>query len=127
MKNAIFQTMGKLLELSVLELEYQHRIKSNPFGEKWLNSRRTRYRIKTLKHFLYENIKKFLNSDYSRQFYEITLKPYFKIPYGELMEEISRSNADEEMDYFYRSIFYRLSLDQLFILMTNLLNFEHIK
>ena len=118
--------IDNLLELSAFELEYQHRAKANPFSEKWLNSTRIRARTEKLKKFLYNHIKVIFESDFAESYYITALKPYLRLSFFDLIQDMRGSAQTNEMDVLYRTIFYRLSLDGLFILLTNTISWEHL-
>jgi hypothetical protein len=126
MHTTIFQMIEQLLELSAFELEYQHRAKANPFSEKWLNSTRIRARTEKLKKFLYNHIKVIFESDFAESYYVTALKPYLRLSFMDLYQDIRAAAQLKEMDILYRTIFYRLSLDELFILLTNTISWEHL-
>jgi len=136
----------ELIELTAFELEYQHRAKSNPFSEKWKNCTRTRSRGKRLKTYLYTKVSVILCTNYREKFYDIALEPFFHHSLAELLKSLKPLNelknikdvkqfpegpeGEEEsatppVDILYRVIFYRMSLDDLFILLTNVIAWEH--
>ncbi|UYP48341.1 hypothetical protein NEF87_004626 [Candidatus Lokiarchaeum ossiferum] len=124
MKEIIFEIIENLLDLSAFELEYRHRAKSNPFSEKWINCTRSRARIKKVKNYLYSQIKIVLDSDKSQEFYEIALRPFIRQTLEEIQKSIVEFGESKE-NILYQAVFFKLSLDDLFILFTNLIAWEH--
>jgi len=115
----------ELLDLAAFELEYQHKAKLNLFSEKWKNCTLTKSRQKKLKNYLYYHIKLILISENSKLFYEITLKPFIHHDYYTIMDNFKTSKEIVEKNLLYRLIFYNLTLDDLFILLTNVIAWEH--
>jgi hypothetical protein len=127
LKETIFEVVNELLELSAFELEYRHRAKSNPFSEKWLNCTRTRARLTKLKNYLYEKIKILLVSEYRKDFYNVALFSFLKVTFEDLMDDFKQNIEMKQMELLYRKLYYRLTPDDLFILLTNLITWEHMK
>ncbi|MHA1521655.1 MAG: hypothetical protein ACTSVZ_07810 [Promethearchaeota archaeon] len=133
MKELIFKMMYELLDLSIFELEYTHRLKNNLFSEKWKNSSLTRSRSKNMKQYLYNSILIFLRSDKQKDFFETVLRPFVHCNYSEFVESFKnqqkfgdRSEIPlENMNILYTSIFYKLTFEELFILLTNVIMWEH--
>ncbi|TFH30459.1 MAG: hypothetical protein E4G98_02010 [Promethearchaeota archaeon] len=133
MKETIFNMMYELLDLSSFELEYNNRSKSTPFSEKWKNSSLTRSRIKGLKYYLYRTIIIFLRSDKQTSFFETVLRPFVHCNYSEFVESFKNQQKFNEgseiplenMNILYKVIFYKLTLEELFILLTNVITWEH--
>ena len=125
--------MNDLLDISFFELEYSHRAKSNPFSEKWKNCTRTRSRQRQMQDYLYRAILIFLQYDNHTKFFETVLRSFVHCNYSEFIESFRRqqkySNKEEipldDMNILYKSIYYRLSMEELFILFTNVIMWEH--
>jgi len=115
----------ELLELTAFELEYQNRAKLNIFSEKWKNCSLTKSRQKKLKDYLYYHIKIILFSENSKRFYEITLKPFIHHEYYTIMDSFKTSKDTSEKNLLYRMMYYKLTLEDLFILLTNVIAWEH--
>lgn len=133
MKQQIFEMMYDLLDLSIFELEYTHRSKSNPFSEKWKNCTRTRSRVKRMKRYLYRAILVFLRSEKCEEFFETVLRPFVHCNYSEFVESFKNQQKQgnlenfplEKVNILYRAVFYKLTLQELFILLTNVIMWEH--
>jgi hypothetical protein len=113
-----------LIDISAFELEFRHRLE-NPFNEKWLNATRTRVRIQNLRKFLYSKILIIFKTKSGEAFYDNILKTYFKMSYQNVLQEIRQSNEEKTADTLYRLLFYKIPIQELFIIYTNLVNFEH--
>ena len=115
----------ELLELSAFELEYHNRAKLNLFSEKWKNCTLTKSRQKKLKNYLYHHIKIILFTENSKDFYEITLKPFIHHEYYSIMDNFKTSKESGEKNLLYRMIYFKHPLEDLFILLTNVIAWEH--
>ncbi len=132
-KELIFKMMFELLDLSIFELEYTHRSKNALFSEKWKNSSLTRSRTKQMKQYLYRTILVFLRSDKHESFFETVLRPFVHCNYSEFVESFKNQQKFREgteiplenMNILYMAIFYKLTLEELFILLTNVIMWEH--
>jgi hypothetical protein len=124
MMEHIFKMIEELIDISAFELEYRHRL-DNPFNEKWLNTSRTRDRIIRVRKFLYQHICIVLQSNSGESFYNLALRGYFKVPLYSLMQDIRSAQNNQETDPLYRLLLYKISLEELFIVYTNLVTWEH--
>ncbi len=126
MKEIIFNMLEELIELTTFELEFHHRMKSNLFSERWINCSRSRTRIKRMKNYLYISIKTILESHQKIEFFNIAVKPFILNNLNEILEsiEISKKNG-KAMDLLQEFIFYKLELNEIFIIFTNIVAWEH--
>ena len=126
MREIIFDLVDELIDHSLFELEFQHRAKSNPFSEKWINCTRTRARTNRLRAYLYKNILIIMESDHHKSFFNVVLKNFVHISYSEFIQDLHETADSGDMDIIYRLIHYRLTPNELFILFTNVLTSEHV-
>jgi hypothetical protein len=124
MLDSIFKMIEDLIDIAAFELEFRHRL-DNPFNEKWINSSRTRARIQKVRKFLYQAILRILKSDNAEPFYNLALRPYFKYPVSNLIQSIAQKSDELPADPLYRLLFYKLPMNELFIIFTNVVTFEH--
>lgn len=125
--------MNDLLDISIFELEYSNRAKSNPFSEKWKNCTRTRSRLRQMQDYLYRAIFIILQSENREKFFETVLRPFVHCNYSEFVESFKKQQKHsklenvplEYMNILYKSIYYKLSIEELFILFTNIIMWEH--
>ncbi len=127
--------INDVLRLSIFELEYQQHAKLNPFSEKWTNCNRTRTRIRGLRLYLYRQIRIILSTSYGEQFYNTAIRLFDTHQFPEFSASINRNferfpEPNEEVsdfkhDLLYRLLYFTLTLDELFILFTNLITWEH--
>lgn len=110
-----------LLDLTIFTIEHERR-SGNPYNEKWLNSNRTRTRINKLKLFLFDHVKKFLRSKSGEPFFNSVLRREIKISYSELLQQMDIEGQDNPL---YFLIFYKMGLDELFMLLSQIIAWEH--
>ena len=129
MIRSVFDNMLEILNLAVFELEYQHRSKTS-FGEKWVNSSSTKTKIEKLKKFLYKNISEALQMPTSKEFHKIVIYPLLGVSHKALTEEIwknIRNPNDSAPNSLFNEIFYKMVPNELFILFTQIIDWEHKK
>jgi hypothetical protein len=135
MHSKIFKNLIDLIELNIFESEWQKQ-KLNPFNEKWLHCSLTTSRTKTLRKFLTRHIKVILRTEHGEKFYNLALRNYVKIIFPYFLEDIdttdklnqSLSHEDSQLkkrSLLHTLIHYRMTLDDLFILLTNVTTWEH--
>ncbi|WP_457556696.1 hypothetical protein [Candidatus Harpocratesius sp.] len=132
MKELIFEMMQELLDMTIFELEYNHRAKNNPFSEKWKNCTRTRSRVKKMQNYLYRAILVFLRSEKHEKFFNTVLRPFVHCNYSTFIESFKRQQKYKDknipldyMNILYQTIYFKLDLDEIFILLTNVIMWEH--
>ncbi len=77
-----------------------------------------------MKNYLYSQIKIVLDTDNSQDFYKTALRPFIRQPLSEILSSIDKFEKTKD-DILYKAIFIKLSLDDIFILYTNLIAWEH--
>jgi hypothetical protein len=117
--------IDELLNHTMFEMEYHHRAKSNPFSEKWINCTRSRTRIRKLKDFLYSRIKIILSLEKPQKFFQNALSQFIHRDYYEFQDLQKACTPETEEEPLYRLIYLKLTLDELFVLLTNVITWEH--
>jgi len=117
--------LEELLDLYTFELEYSHRMTSYTFSEKWINTTRSRARTRKLKKYLFSHVTIILKTECREDFYTTALRPILHKSYKEMDLSLQKTPLTDPENEIYLQIFYHLPLKDLFILFTNVINWEH--
>ncbi|MHA1820076.1 MAG: hypothetical protein ACTSU2_08460 [Promethearchaeota archaeon] len=124
MNKYVFRVMTIIADITEFELEYREKI-DDPFMEKWLYTSINKHRQAKLRNFLYKWDITMLKSRYAKKFYNTILKEHLNLHFSTFMEELVKGTTNKK-SLLYELIYYKLKIEDLFVHLTQVINWEHL-